>query len=335
MKLSRISRVVKLLTTLQSGQAYSADQLAELVDVSRRTVFRDLKELAAIGIPYQYDNQAGGYRMDPEFFLPPIDLNLQESLSLLFLVYRGSKQLPVPFKNSAMMAGLKVENNLPATIRSYCSARLRNVSVRPVAQVPMNLLDDVFSLLQNAIIKHRKVQMDYHSLCDGKDISVTISPYHLMYNRRAWYVIGRSSLHHSMRTFKLNRIKSLKMLDRCFIDGQNFDPNEYLGRAWSMIPEGKLYTIKLHFAPKVATNVSEVQWHTSQQTAHNADGSVTLEFRVDGLGEITWWILGYGDQVEVLAPAELRKRVGEIALRTAAINKQSAAPPARTPSVLS
>ncbi len=326
MKLSRISRVVKLLTTLQSGQAYSADQLAELVAVSRRTVFRDLKELAAIGIPYLYDNQAGGYRMDPEFFLPPIDLNLQESLSLLFLVYRCSKQLPVPFKSSAMMAGLKVENNLPVAIRNYCNARLRNISVRPVAHAPMNLLDEVFSLLQNAVSKHRKVHMNYHSLHDGQNIAVTVSPYHLMYNQRAWYVIGRSSLHHGMRTFKLNRIKSLKMLDKCFIDGRNFDPNEYFGRAWSMIPEGKIYTVKLHFTPKVATNVAEVQWHPSQQATRNADGSVTLEFRVDGLGEIIWWVLGYGDQVEVLAPAELRKRVAETAERMAIMNKQGTRP---------
>ena len=59
----------------------------------------------------------------------------------------------------------------------------------------------------------------------------------------------------------------------------------------------------------MAKNVSEVQWHSTQKVMLNEDGSAILEFRVDGIGEIAWWILGYGDQVQVLAPAALRKIV--------------------------
>ena len=88
-----------------------------------------------------------------------------------------------------------------------------------------------------------------------------------------------------------------------------------------MIPEGKLYNIRLRFAPKVARNVTEVQWHPTQQSKFNEDGSVDVEFRVDGLGEIIWWILGYGDQVEVIKPAELRRRIVEVATKMADINK--------------
>ena len=86
---------------------------------------------------------------------------------------------------------------------------------------------------------------------------------------------------------------------------------DYLGRAWSMIPEGRLYNVKLRFLPKVAENVTEVQWHKTQKVTRNNDGSATVEFRVDGLGEISWWTLGYGDQVQVLAPDALRKRILE------------------------
>jgi proteasome accessory factor B len=142
----------------------------------------------------------------------------------------------------------------------------------------------------------------------------------LFYNQRAWYIIGRSSVHKTIRTFKLNRIKDAQMLDDQFGDGDNFDLAEYIGRAWSMIPEGRIYNVQLRFAPKVANNVAEVQWHGTQKVVRNPEGSATLEFCVDGLGEITWWILGYGDQVEVLMPATLRKSVCEIAGRMAEIN---------------
>jgi len=319
MKVGRISRIVQLLTTLQSGQGYSANELAELLGVSRRTLFRDLAELAAIGVPYHFDAKCGGYRIDPAFFLPPIDLTLPEALSLLLLVHRAGPELPLPFKNSALVAGLKVENNLPAGLRQYCNTALRYVTVRTGPQAPMDLLDQVFGRLQEAIHKRRKVRLVYHSLFDGEGrIELVLSPYHLMFHRRAWYVIGHSSRHDSVRTFKLNRIQKLEVLDKCFLDGEAFDLNDYLGRAWAMIPEGHIHEVRLRFEPKVATNVSEVQWHSTQQVHWQSDGSVILEFRVDGLGEIAWWILGYGDQVEVLAPEALRQRVAETAARMVA-----------------
>jgi proteasome accessory factor B len=313
---------VQILTTLQAGKSYAAGDLAKIFGLSRRTVFRDLKELQSIGIPYHYDATAGGYRMDPEFFLPPVDLSLREALSLLLLVHKARSQIQLPFKNSALLAALKIENNLPVKIRQYCNRALQNISTKANAQALTRLLDRMFVQLQNAISRKCKVGIRYHSLFEDSITDVTLSPYHLLYNRRAWYVVGFSSLHKGIRTFKFNRIKDLKLLDEYFIDGDDFDLYEYLGRAWSMIPEGRIYNIKLRFLPKVASNVSEVQWHNTQQVTRNRDGSATIEFRIDGLGEITWWILGYGNQVQVLAPKVLRNRIIEMAENIVEINRQ-------------
>jgi proteasome accessory factor B len=114
----------------------------------------------------------------------------------------------------------------------------------------------------------------------------------------------------------------LTVLKKRFLDGDDFNLHEYLGRAWSMIPEGRIYNVKLRFLPKVAQNVTEVHWHDTQQVTRNKDGSAIVEFRVDGIGEIFWWILGYGDQVQVLAPKELRKRIIQTAKNTITLNKQ-------------
>jgi len=184
----------------------------------------------------------------------------------------------------------------------------------------MDSLDKVFAALQTAVRKKRKVRLIYDSLHDKKQIDLILHPYHLMYNNRAWYIVGYSELHGQTRTFKLNRIKQLQTTDKCFIMENKFDINEYLGNAWSMIPQGRLYNIRLKFSKMVAKNVSEVRWHKTQQTKFNPDGTVEMSFRVDGLSEISWWILGYGDQVEVLAPAALRKKIAETAKKVAKIN---------------
>ncbi len=300
---------MKILTSLQAGENYTVEDLSKMFKTSRRTIFRDLKELQAIGVPYHYSAKNGGYSIDPEFFLPPIDLNLQEALSLLLLVHKLRKQVQLPYKRSALLAALKIENNLPAKIRQYCTTFLRNITTKAVAQAPLDHLDNRFQELQKAMSKKLIVHIHYNSLFEDEIIDVDIHPYHLLYNQRAWYLLGFSSLHKTVRTFKLNRIKEITILDKCFINDKDFNATDYLGRAWSMIPEGRIYNIRLLFSPKVASNVIEVKWHSTQKVIQNKDGSAIVEFRVDGLGEISWWILGYGDQVKVLSPNALRKRL--------------------------
>lgn len=310
MKSDRITRVVKILTTLQADKNYTADDLADLFGKSKRTIYRDLKELAAIGVPYQFDSKTGGYTIDPQCFLPPVDLNLQEALSLLLLVHRASANMQLPFKRTAQLAAIKIENNLPSGIRKYCNTALQNISTMHNPHTPAGTLDKIFDTLHRAIHDRRMVRMLYDSVFDADIIDLELCPCHMTYNRRAWYVIGRSMLHdNAMRTFKLARVKEASLLDKKFIDDEDFDPTDHFGRAWSMIPEGRLYNVKLRFLPKVARNVAEVLWHSTQKSTWNDDGSVTLEFRVDGINEISWWVLGYGDQVQILTPDCLRQKI--------------------------
>jgi len=323
MKRSRISRVIQILTTLQAGKNYTVSDLSKMFGASRRTIFRDLKELQAIGVPFHYDARTGGYMIEPEFFLPPIDLSLQEALSLLLLLHKVGGQIHFPYKKSALLAALKIENNLPAKVRQYCNTALQDISIR-VGPQELFLhsvgLDKTFAQLQQAVVKKRKVNIRYHSLSEGTIIDVELCPYHLLYNNQAWYVLGHSSLHKSVRSFKLNRIMELKPTKRCFVGDENFNVYDYFGKAWSMIPEGQLYNIKLKFLPELAHDVAEVQWHSTQQVTFEDDGSAIIEFRVDGLNEIVWWILSYGDKVQVLAPRILRQRIIEIARNAVKIN---------------
>jgi proteasome accessory factor B len=328
MKSSRVSRVVQLLTTLSKAsgaKGYTASELSRMFGVSRRTLFRDLKEIQDIGIQPLFSSSRRGYALPPEQFLPPINLNLQEALGLLLLVHKMRSQIQMPFKHSALLAAMKIESCLPPKVRCYCENALARISAKAGAQAPSPTtpgLDNIFALLQSAAAQRRKVCINYNSLFDGKAIQCELSPYHLFYNQGAWYVVGLSSAHKAIRTFKLNRIRNAEMSDKPFgnDDSPEFDLAEYLGCAWSMIPEGKMYHVRLRFAPKVANNIAEVQWHKTQKVTRNPDGSATVDFRVDGLGEITWWILGYGDQVEVLSPAELRKTIADTAHRMVEIS---------------
>jgi predicted DNA-binding transcriptional regulator YafY len=106
-----------------------------------------------------------------------------------------------------------------------------------------------------------------------------------------------------------------------FVPERDFEVGEYIGSAWSMHPEGKLYHVKLWFSESASGAVTETLWHSSQESVRQSDGSAIVEFRLDGLNEVKWWILGYGDQVRVLSPEELKEEIVKIARHMVRMNR--------------
>ena len=137
---------------------------------------------------------------------------------------------------------------------------------------------------------------------------------HLHFYKRGWYVLAFSEQHDEVRMFKLSRIEELEPSDEVFAPF-HFSIDAYLDDAWGIIPEGRKYNVVLQFSDRVARNVAEVRWHKTQQSQFQPDGSCVLRFRVNGLREIKWWIIGYGDQVVVREPPELRDAIRAIAQR--------------------
>lgn len=314
--------MVQILMAVQSGQRCTVDDLIGMSGVSRRTVFRDLKDLRKAGVPCHCNKKTQYYTIDPKFFLSAPSLSTQEALALLLLVYKARHYTHFPFKDSALRAALKIESSLPGKMRRYCSAALQNISIKADPQVRMHSLDKMFAQLQEAILRKRVVNIRYYLPRERKTIVTDLSPYHLVHSDNIWYVLGKSGLHKRIHPFKLSQIKELNMSDKGFIPHGEFDIAEYLGRAWSMMPEGRLYYIKLKFMPEVAHSVTQVRWHSTQAVTFGEDCSAIVEFCVDGLSEITWWILSYGDQVQVLEPEILRQKIIEIAQNTVRQNEQ-------------
>ncbi|MBL7132930.1 MAG: YafY family transcriptional regulator [Phycisphaerae bacterium] len=313
MSVSRIHRLLRLITLLQGGRRYTAADLAGELEVSKRTIFRDLNMLELAGIPYYFDPEKGGYTIRQHFFLPPINLTITEALSMLMLAGRTRGIGRVPLMTHAARAAMKVESALPASIRRHVGSVIDRLSVSPGPVARHSGLDATFDDLTGAIIQRRICRVVYISFHERKQITTNLHPLRLAFVGRAWYLIAYSARHKEVRTFKLPRMRKLTVTKRQFAEPTDLDLDDYFGRAWGMIPEGRIYNVHLHFDRKVAGNVAEVHWHNSQRIEFNDDGSAEMYVEVDGLGEVTWWILGYGDRVEVVAPVALRRRVAAIA----------------------
>lgn len=308
----KIRRLLNLLERLQSGRTYNAGELADFCGVSRRTLFRDLKVLQESGVPILYDAERQGYWLTSGSFLPPTDLTFQETLSLLVLAQHNADSLSIPFQESARNAALKLLSNLPGDLRQHLGEVTSRIQIRTEPQPDCSSCKQHYQRILNAIQQGVKVRLWYDSLIDQQELITLVSPYQLFFQRRTWYVVGRSSVHRAVRTFHLGRIRESELTTDQYEIPPRFSLRRHLGLAWSSIRERNArMNIVLRFKPLVARNVAEVVWHPTQKLRWLDDGQLEFRVTVDGLREIVWWVLGYGHQVVVFEPQELRELILE------------------------
>jgi proteasome accessory factor B len=309
MQTKRLSRILSLLQALQSGQPVKIEDLAKRMGVNRRTVFRDLLLLEQGGIPFSYDRQTRCYSAARPSLLPPVTLTHAEALSLMMAMHCLLERPIAAGFSSAHSAGMKLKGMLPLAVQKYCGEMLERVRVPMRQQSDPQAIADALPIVQRALADRKKLRVLYDSYLERKKIEATLHPYHLLYLHRGWYLIAKSEEAGKVLTFKVERILQYRVSQVGYKIDPMFSLDEYFGNAWLMIKGDTRHHVVIRFLPMVAANVDEICWHKTQKTRFMDDGSLIFEVDVDGLSEISWWVLGYGDQAEVLDPAELRKMI--------------------------
>ncbi|MEK6234355.1 MAG: transcriptional regulator [Planctomycetales bacterium] len=309
---------MKLISLLQVGSRQNVDSLADSCKVSRRTIFRDLDALREAGVPLIYQDVEQSYSLQGDYCLPPTDFTAEEALALIVLCHELGGKSGLPFYKAAQTAALKLESNLPSRLREHLREVSGAIEIKLQARNPMTGSEPIYQQLLRAVGRRHPVRIQYDSFYEGERIRTKLSPYRVLFSRRSWYCIGRSSAHRAVRTFNVNRILQLEILEETYEIPPRFNLDRHLGNAWRLIPEpGPDHEVHVRFQPLVARNVQEVAWHKTQRAELLPDGSLDFRVTVSGLGEISWWILGYGDQAEVIHPPELRQRIAERIARMA------------------
>lgn len=307
----RVQRLLRLLIQIQTSRRNTAATLAAQLGVSKRTVFRDINVLHQAGVPLA--NAPGyGYRLDPDFDAALQQLGDSELLGLM-LLDKVAEALPEqPLLRPAHEAVTKIISQLPSTVRGFFQEKLRNVTFAPGEGRFDNNVPRRFAALQRAIEQHAVCQVSYDPVPPHTAFAGRIHPLHLHFHRHTWYVLAFSERHDEVRMFNLSRFTELIETDDVY-SHMPFSIDDYLDDAWGIIPSGRKYNIQIRFSARVTRNVSEIRWHRTQKVEQHRDGSCTARFCVNGLDEIKWWILGYGDQAEVIEPAELREELTDMA----------------------
>jgi len=286
--------------------------LAQECGVSRRTIFRDLDLLRSSGVPLIYSEDQQQYHIAGNTYLPPTNFTPEEALALIVVCHEMGDRTGLPFLNPARSAAVKLESALPGRLRDQLREVINSLHIQLLPKNPLEGKRPIYDQLLEAVAKRRSVRVRYRSLNEGEEIRTKLNPYQVFFSRRSWYVAGRSSLHRATRTFNLGRIAQIELLEDRYKIPRGFSIERFLRNAWHLIPEpGPDWDVVIRFSKMVAQNVAEVAWHKTQQLRFNKDGTLDYRVTVSGLNEISWWILGYGDQVEVLKPPELRQLIAQ------------------------
>ena len=305
-RLARMGRVIAVLRAHPSG--IRVEELARRVDMSVRTVYRDLRAIdEEIGVGVWSDEGLWGVVGDD--FLPPLKLTLSEAMAVV-LSARLMVRYADKYDPDLAAAFEKLEEGLPAALREHFERTLDSLSRHP--------RDETFSrhvhLLTRAWAERRVVTLDYEPAQYGTGSErrrATVHPYLIepSLQTHALYLIGWDETRNGIRTFKIERMRDVSLTPRRFEAPETRDLEQTLRQAWDIIADQQPVEVALRFAPDVAARVGETTWHPTQRIERQDDGSLVWRATVAGSIEIRLWILSWGDEVEVLEPASLREDV--------------------------
>jgi proteasome accessory factor B len=301
--------MLRIHDELQRGSFINSAKLTDSLEVSRKTVVRDIAFMRdRLELPIEFDPQVNAYRYTRNVAsFPTVQVTEGELLALLVArkaleQYRGTpfhRQLEVSFNKLA--AGLKDRI-------SFSSAdELQSVSFKNIGLGKADIA--VFNALSRATLRQLEVEFDYRKPGETKSARRRVRPYHLAHRENLWYLVGFDVERGGLRTFALPRLSKPTVLTTPFVRLADFSPEKFFANALGVLGGERDYRVVIRFSAAVADRVREREWHESQELRNFADGRLELRLRLGALPEIERWVLTWGADAEVLQPKELRDRL--------------------------
>lgn len=303
----RLERLLQIDGFLRSKQRQTSDTLAIALEVSERTIRKDLAFLRdRYDAPLEFSKKQGWHYTHSQWRLPSVDLSKGE----LFALTLGARMLEAyvgsPYEKELQTSIERLADRLPEKIRINLEQLANERIVFRTGAKMMNLRPEVWEQLESACHHSRKVWIRYYAASKNEESERVIDPYLIdIYRGSNPYVIAFCNKRQDFRDFRIDRIKELKVLEESFDRDPNFNPKEYLANRFQYERGNQVFSVAIWFDPATAPFIRERRWHITQDIEENADGSLILRMNVPGLNDLKRWMLGYGKGAIALEPPEL------------------------------
>jgi proteasome accessory factor B len=300
-----LERMMKIHQAIQSGKFPNATSLAGELEVSTKSIHRDLEFMRdRMELPLEYNKARNGYfyTQDVNAF-PTLQISEGELFALLVAEKSLQQYRGTPFEKPLVSAFRKMAASLPDTVSLNLAEWEQTISFRTSAEPILNL--EIFDALGKATSQRQQLKLTYRKPGKKETESRLIDPYHLANINGEWFLFAYDHDRKDIRTFVPARIKSLEQTGKKFIRPQKFSLEKRLRDSFGVRSGEGEFDVIIRFNDKVADYIREKKWHESQQLIELKNGGVELRLKLSSLAEIERWILGWGGDAVAVKPKEL------------------------------
>ena len=307
----QIDQLFELVYVLIDKKQVTAKEMAERFGVSTRTIYRWVDALSVSGVPiYSQNGRGGGIAISEKYALDTKVLSDEERLAIVSSVkaLNSLSGNPASVVNANIRAAEKisglVEKDTDWLEVDFAPWSPEGSSVR-----------QVFGTLRDSILQKKQVIFDYYS-GDGRMERRTVHPWKLIYKGQAWYLQGWCTTRKAERFFKLTRMQNLEMTGRnaniTKLAAKEYEVKNH-APAPQKIPDykPKLLTIKAKVFPQKISYLLDT-FICSEVIPHK-DGSITATFSVPDQDWIYELLLGFGSNMKIIAPKQVKDKILQIA----------------------
>jgi predicted DNA-binding transcriptional regulator YafY len=305
----KADRLMSVLLLLQARGQVTERELAEQLEVSQRTIHRDLEALSAARIPVSAVRGAqGGWQLEKGWRTQVPSLDEGELRALLMAQPRtlGNPRMAA----AAQSAMNKLMAAMPESMKAQAAHMQQRLHVDPTGWRGTGEDVSMLALVQEAVARDRKLTFEY-TKADGEESSRTVDPLGLVSKGLSWYLVARTAK--GMRTFRVSRMKQVTVLAVQFERPARFDLAEHWKAATAEL-DRKRASFKTVLSVRAEAVRRLQSWcvtrEASREWAKSAgEKRAALEVDFDDEGMARFFVLGMGAAVRVLEPEGLREWV--------------------------
>src|SRR5271154_182517 len=308
-----LERMLRIHQALQAGGFPNASKLAREVEVSTKTIHRDIEFMRdRLNLPIEFAPTRNGYFYTEEVSsFPTMQITEGELFALVVAEKALQQYRGTSFEKPLLSAIKKMEQALPDTISLNLADVERTISFRTRAEQILDL--KIFEALAKAAARREQIELAYRKPGQTKPEARVVDPYHLANINGEWYLFAFDHARKDIRTFAPARIKSVKATGETFERPQKFSLENRLRDSFGVHSGQGEHEVVIRFNPRAADYVREKKWHESQQLRELKNGGVELSLKLSSLAEIERWVLSWGGDAKVLKPRELAEAVRQAA----------------------
>jgi predicted DNA-binding transcriptional regulator YafY len=311
------ARMLRLLSLLQTHRYWPGNDLAERLDVSPRTLRRDVDRLRELGYPVEAARGvSGGYQLQVGAVLPPLLLDDDEAVAIAVGLRAAAAGIVGGIEETSVRALAKLVQVMPPRLRRRVDA-LRTYTVPAILDAP--LIDAAtITVIAHACRDDERLRFSY-TRRDGNEGIRLVEPHRLVTLGRRWYLLAWDVERHDWRTFRVDRLTNPTTTGTRFRQRElpGGDPAQYVRDHTSSVPTRYRAEIVVH-APASDVEPAVARWGTVEPID---DRTCRLRMSVHDLADPASMLAALGAEFEVVEPPELRtylQRIGQLFIKCAA-----------------